>query len=692
MAEEGTDNMDTRPPLPIEEDVMALARLGEIGAIQKLFDSGKCDASFKDEQGITPLHWAAIKGHYALCHFLLNQGVDVNAKGGDVGATPVLWAARSCNYYTVNLLLQHGADPMATDDQGFNLLQNATMDGNVFQLVMILHYDVPVDAPDAHGHTSLMWAAYKGFPQCVEVLLLWGASVTVTDEKGFTALHWALVKGTQGCIQKLLEFGADRFVQTSDGKTPAQCAKDMNTVPVWQRSLSEAGFDASGTPKTPSWLSFLASDQKTALRRFFFYYPFAILYLCCWTISALPIYFALPAAGVVFFLCQYAGHQLLLRAALPSLKTLNHTPFLAGIFAGSLFWAGIHYVLYILPWTYNTSTTDTVANLAFLTLYGLCTYFYLSTLLEDPGFIPKSSSRSEQKAVAQDLLRLGVFDDRHFCITCMARKPLRSKHCRMCGRCVAKHDHHCPWVDNCVANNNHRHFFLYVATMWVGVLLFGYLSYQYLINRPPPNTPQHCVILPAHLCTLIATDYFTFILTVWLLLQDVWVTMLILTQLFQIARGQTTFEVMKGHPQLSGTNAAVAAGITSGTASLEGAGLTDTGAGPEASKRKKPDGWLDQWKRLLGIDSFIATALHGSRADEVLKRRRENPFHRGMVQNLRDFFFDPAPVFARRANGMGMLGGEVVDYATMYEAPRIGRVVRRGGERYEGVAQEEEDV
>lgn len=35
---------------------MQLARLGEIGAIQKLFDRGFCDAKYADEQGITPLH------------------------------------------------------------------------------------------------------------------------------------------------------------------------------------------------------------------------------------------------------------------------------------------------------------------------------------------------------------------------------------------------------------------------------------------------------------------------------------------------------------------------------------------------------------------------------------------------------------------------------------------------------------
>lgn len=51
------DNMaDKKPNPPVEEDIMQLARLGEIGAIQKLFDSGKFDATYTDDQGITPLH------------------------------------------------------------------------------------------------------------------------------------------------------------------------------------------------------------------------------------------------------------------------------------------------------------------------------------------------------------------------------------------------------------------------------------------------------------------------------------------------------------------------------------------------------------------------------------------------------------------------------------------------------------
>lgn len=50
------DMADKKPSLPIEEDIMQLARLGEIAAIQKLFDGGKFDATYRDDQGITPLH------------------------------------------------------------------------------------------------------------------------------------------------------------------------------------------------------------------------------------------------------------------------------------------------------------------------------------------------------------------------------------------------------------------------------------------------------------------------------------------------------------------------------------------------------------------------------------------------------------------------------------------------------------
>ena len=55
------DDVASRDKLPLLEDVMQLARLGEIEPMQKLFEQGKVGADFRDEENITPLHvgWIA---------------------------------------------------------------------------------------------------------------------------------------------------------------------------------------------------------------------------------------------------------------------------------------------------------------------------------------------------------------------------------------------------------------------------------------------------------------------------------------------------------------------------------------------------------------------------------------------------------------------------------------------------------
>lgn len=43
-------------PVNPDEDIMQLARLGDIQGIEKLFGSGKFDGTYADAEGITPLH------------------------------------------------------------------------------------------------------------------------------------------------------------------------------------------------------------------------------------------------------------------------------------------------------------------------------------------------------------------------------------------------------------------------------------------------------------------------------------------------------------------------------------------------------------------------------------------------------------------------------------------------------------
>lgn len=50
---------------PPEEDIMQLARLGDVAGIERLYESGKFDASYADGEGITPLHVGIlVVGHW----------------------------------------------------------------------------------------------------------------------------------------------------------------------------------------------------------------------------------------------------------------------------------------------------------------------------------------------------------------------------------------------------------------------------------------------------------------------------------------------------------------------------------------------------------------------------------------------------------------------------------------------------
>jgi palmitoyltransferase len=179
--------------------------------------------------------------------------------------------------------------------------------------------------------------------------------------------------------------------------------------------------------------------------------------------------------------------------------------------------------------------------------------------------------------------------------------------------------------------------------------------------------------------------------------------MLLSVQFIQVSRAMTTYENMFGVDQRSATF--LTSAFTSTGAPLDPNhpdAVPPSGAAgtPEEShghghghRHKHGSGFLKQWSKILGVDAFIETASgRGAAAGGKNKRRKRNPYSRGCLTNCKDFWCDPAPVFGPREPGAAMLGGQVVNYAEMYESPALmqlgaSRVGRRGG--YEAVAGDE---
>jgi len=121
--------------------------------------------------------------------------------------------------------------------------------------------------------------------------------------------------------------------------------------------------------------------------------------------------------------------------------------------------------------------------------------------------------------------------------------------------------------------------------------------------------------------------------------------------------------------------------ITTGDPSMSSAQITSANRGPDPAAHEDPHaghnhppgqhphGALDAWKRLLGVDTFMAVAVHGRGAQQGQQQINRNPFSKGCITNCKDFWADETPLFGSREGGVARLGGERVDYNHMYEVP-----------------------
>jgi ankyrin repeat protein len=251
----------------VEQNIFVAAQRGDVGLLRELIESGKAKATDRDNQvrasnstsrsaltecpqNITPLHWAAINAQVAACRYLLDQGAEVDALGGDLVATPMQWAARNGYLYIIQLLISHNADPTICDSQGYNTLHLVTHSSSIMPLLYLLHQPINVDCRDSQGHTSLMWAAYQGDAFSVDLLLKHGANPNAKDDAGLAPLHWAVVRGNKVCIRRLVEKGAEVHAKDGEGRTARDMAVELKSLGAWKRALEEGGMNEDGFKKS----------------------------------------------------------------------------------------------------------------------------------------------------------------------------------------------------------------------------------------------------------------------------------------------------------------------------------------------------------------------------------------------------------------------------------------------------------
>ncbi|KAJ3251392.1 palmitoyltransferase akr1 [Chytriomyces hyalinus] len=512
-------------------DQFQAAMHGAIQRVAHLIETG-ADVNAFDKENCTALHWAAINNRVSVAKLLIEKGATIDVIGGDLLSTPLQWAARSGQIQMTTFLIKKGADPNIYDKQGYNALHLAAHAGHSMMIVYLITTGMDVDCLDTMGRTSLMWSAYQGnSEESMKVLISQGAVLDRVDSTGMTALHWAVVSNHMKFAKILIEAGAMVDVKDPQGKTPGDWAKERGSYPTYEAAVRAK----EGKAKEPF--------SPMVRNRIIYALPFLEIPMVLFLFDTLPWFVAIPAVIIlVGLITVYFTVRYLLRKG-ASTKIVE-TPFSTSIPQASIFYAGVFW-LQILPATGFMY----LRHLMFLVCFPLTLYLFYNTNTTDPGYLRKASvAEGEHKETIIALAEDGTLSARTYCTTCAIRRPLRSKHCKICDRCVSKFDHHCPWTMNCVGENNHRMFMSFVAMMPITMFIFLSIVYQYFVVSVPASQPiSPTCFLPYEICQAFAFDTKLVIFSIWTFFNSLWITFLLGSQSYQIAVSLTTNEMVNWH-------------------------------------------------------------------------------------------------------------------------------------------------
>jgi len=197
-----------------------------------------------DQQGATPLFYAAEGDMEMMVELLVARGADVNATLTD-GATPlgaatnkymaefliahgadvkdskaILGAAGRGHKDVVEALIAHGADVNARNKDGYTALHNAA---NEEVTTLLIAHGADVNVKDSAGGPPLFRAAQLHKLDVAECLIAHGAAVNARMNDGRTPLFLAL-GGRSDMVNLLLAHGADVNAKNKNGETPLYIA------------------------------------------------------------------------------------------------------------------------------------------------------------------------------------------------------------------------------------------------------------------------------------------------------------------------------------------------------------------------------------------------------------------------------------------------------------------------------------
>lgn len=509
-------------------DIVKATQYGILPRCKELVEAGY-DIRTPDAENITLLHWAAINNRLDIARYYISMGAVVDVLGGDLMATPMHWAIREGHLPMVVLLMQYGADPNVRDAEGCAAIHVAVQCNHTNIVAYLIAKGVDPDLYDANGKTPLMWATWRTFGiDPTRTLLSMHASVNLQDRtQRNSPLHYACMSQNSNVLSALVNSGADLETKNERGETPLDIARQKKNVWMTNRIMSlrkEKGIDT----KMPVCLRAFNTQQWR--KRAAFLTAFIAMFAIGFVFNLSSVSWLLK---ILLFIVTYTFIHLMAMFVITHQEMVNTFPICVSF--ATKFW------VYMTSFFFFWPTVNSIfAQIVFLSFTPAMWYFFYKAMMSDPGVI---ACAEEQKK--RTIIRAAETDSLHiekFCSTCMVMKPLRSKHCAVTNRCIAKFDHYCPWVYNAVGAGNHRYFIGYLFFL-LGLLLWNiYASFKYWHVMCP--MAKDSTVLD-QMVSVPGCSPWVFWIFANCIFHSVWVFLLLTCQLYQIVwLGVTTNERM----------------------------------------------------------------------------------------------------------------------------------------------------
>ncbi|CAG9981166.1 unnamed protein product [Clonostachys byssicola] len=213
------------------------AEHGHLEIVRILLHRG-ADISVADEDGWTPLIWAAYNGNFETVRFLIEKGADVSV-ADEYGLTPIHAAARQGHMEVVCLLLDGGADHSITDSEGCTPLYRAAQFGLLEVVCFLLDRGADHSAKCYRGWSPLSHAAANNHVEVVRLLLDRGVDHYITDNRGLTPLVHAALADRLDIVTFLLERVSRGLDEKNDRKQISMDESARSSPPASRRVALE---------------------------------------------------------------------------------------------------------------------------------------------------------------------------------------------------------------------------------------------------------------------------------------------------------------------------------------------------------------------------------------------------------------------------------------------------------------------